>query len=212
MSELDSIIAGAVRRADRKKADAKLTKTKKRTPVSKQTHAVANENVHAQNSSARQADAVETIDRDSELPTSWKRSGHLSAPPPRPGFVQKWIRCRSNGAEDPENLEKFMDQGWRPVRATTARARHALTANTDAKYGQYIVKRGLILMELPEKLAAQRNAFYNGKLRRMTESIDRNLFKESDPRMPMLKPVRKTRVTTRAKRGNLEASIPADDE
>ena len=211
MSTAESELAAAIRRTERKVNAAQRSKTQKRTPKKKQTHYVAHSDVHDQNDSARQIDPVDAVDRDSELPTTWKRPSMLDAPQARPGFVLKWVRYRSGNAEDSDNLEKRMSEGWRPVRKSTVKRVHELTADLHGKYGQYIVKRGLILMEMSEKLHAQRMAAYAGKLARMTESIDRNLFKENDPRMPLLKPVRKTRITTRANRGNLGASIPDDE-
>jgi hypothetical protein len=211
MSTSEHELAEYIRRTERKIAAAQRSKTHKRTPKKKQTHYVAHSDVHDQNDSARQVDTVDDIDRDSELPTTWRRPSMLDAPQARPGYVLKWVRYRAGNAEDTDNLEKRMSEGWRPVRKSTVKRVHELTADLHGKYGQYIVKRGLILMELPEKLHAQRMAAYQEKLARMTESIDRNLFKENDPRMPLLKPVRKTRVTTRASRGNLAASIPDDE-
>jgi hypothetical protein len=46
----------------------------------------------------------------------------------------------------------------------------------------------------------------------MTESIDRNLFREQDRRMPFMTPERRTTVTRRARRGRLEDNIPGDEE
>mgnify|MGYP001157876123 FL=1 len=210
-SESGRIIDRAIKRSDAKKARAVNTKKRKRTPHHKQTHYVANEDVHVENESARQVDAREDIDRDSELPTSWRRPSQLDAPATRPGYVQRWVRYRSGNQEDPDNLDKALEQGWRPVKRSRALRGHELTADLRGKYGQYIVKRGLILMEMPIELADQRNAYYRQKLRQMTEAIDRDLFKLNHPAMPLLKPERKTLTTTKARRGRLEDLIPEDD-
>jgi hypothetical protein len=211
MSTADQVIANKIKRADRAAAVAQAAKKRSKTPVNKQTHYIGNEDVHDQNNSGRQADAVEDIDRDSELPETWKKPSQLDAPDPRPGFANKWVRFRSGNSEDMDNLDKYMSQGWRPVSRSTAKKVHALTANSDSKFGQYIVKRGLILMELPEKLWAQRRAYYDAKLNQMTESIDRNLFKEQDKRMPLLTPERKTQVSLTARRVKRPVAVADDD-
>lgn len=211
-SEAASIIARSLKRSESKKARATNTKKRKRTPAHKQTHYVGNEDVHVENQSARQVDVVDEIDRDSELPTSWRRPSALDAPEPQPGYVQRWVRYRMGNQEDADNLDKMMEQGWRPVERSTKRRGHELTADLRGKYGQYIVKRGLILMQMPEKLSAQRNRFYDRKRKQMTESIDRSLFKLNNRVMPLLEPMRKTRTTKVARRGRLDDLVPGDEE
>lgn len=214
-SEIGNIVGRAMKRVSAKQARAANTQKRRRTPAHKQTHYVGNEDVHVENESARQVDQAEEIDRDSELPTAWRRPSDLDAPAPRPGYVQRWVRCKSGGQEDTDNLEKMLGQGWRPVKRSAAKRVHELTANLNGKFAQYIVKRGLILMELPEKLAAQRSQFYRRKKTLMTQAIDRDLFKLNHPAMPLLKPERATRTTKKARRGRLEALVDggeSDDE
>lgn len=208
--ESSQVIARSLQRAQAKQARAQVAKQRKRTPAHKQTHYVGNEDTHVVNQSARQVDQREEIDRDSELPTSWKRPSQLDAPAPRPGYANRWVRYRMGNQEDADNLDKMLDQGWRPVKRSAASRVHELTADLRGKYGQYIVKRGLILMELPEGLVAERNKHYRKKLQQMTKAIDRDLFKLQHPAMPLLKPERKTRTTKSARRGRLEELI-ADD-
>jgi len=206
-TEIGSLIGRSLKRASAKQSRAANTKKRKRTPAHKKTHYVANEDVHVENQSARQVDQAVEIDRDSELPQSWRRPSQLDAPAPRPGYVQRWVRYKMGNAEDSDNLDKMLDQGWRPVKRSAASRVHELTADLRGKYGQYIVKRGLILMELPEKLAAQRNKHFRTKQHRMTDAIDRDLFKLHHPAMPLLKPERNTRTTKSARRGRLEDLI-----
>jgi hypothetical protein len=206
-----ALIASAIKRQQEKKAAA-TSPRKKRKTGSKPIHGVENNTVHVNNTSSRQADAVDTIDRDSDVPTQWRRPSSLDAPPPRPGYVQRWVRYRSGNIEDIDNIEKSMDQGWRPRKRTTEKSGHELTARASGQYGEYYVKRGLMLMEMPEKLAQQRNAFYRKKLRSMTDSVERDLLRDNNRIMPVLQPEKRTRVTRNARRGSLEASIPDDDE
>lgn len=211
-TEVGSIIGRSLKRQQAKQARAQNTKKRKRTPAHKRTHYVGNEDVHVENQSARQLDQAEEIERDSELPTAWRRPSQLDAPAPRPGYTQRWVRYRMGNTEDADNLDKMLEQGWRPVKRSAAKRVHELTADLRGKYGQYIVKRGLILMELPEKFAAQRGKWTRDRLRRMTQAIDRDLFKLNHPAMPLLKPERRTHTTKRARRGRLEDLIDGGEE
>lgn len=204
------IVASALKRAGEKKAAA-VAAQKKRKSATRRIHDVDND-VNVGNASSRQVDGVDAIDRDSASPTEWRRPSNLDAPAPRPGYVQRWVRYRSGNTEDIDNLEKSMDQGWRPRERSTAKRGHELTARSSGQYGKYYVKRGLMLMEMPLKLAQQRNAFYRKKLKTMTDSVDRDLLRDNNSIMPVLRPEKKTRTTRAARRGNLEASIPDDDE
>jgi hypothetical protein len=203
-----AIIATALKRTQQKAAAAKKAANKRGT---KSLHGVDNDTIRG-NASSRQADGVDAIDRDADAGFIWKRPSNLDAPDPRPGYVQRWIRYRAGNVEDTDNIEKMMDQGWRPRDKSTSKAGHELTARTQGQYGKYYVKRGLMLMEMPVKTMQQRNAFYRNKLLTMTKSVERDLLKENNRVMPVLQPENKTRVTSKARRGNLDASIPDDDE
>lgn len=208
----DRIVAASLKRVGAKAQFASQAKKRKKTARTDSTHSLDNESVHDRNQPARQADARTRISRDSDLPTTWIRPSALAAPPGRPGYENRWIRFRAGNDEDRDNLDKAMSQGWRPIPKSKLRKEHELTANLEGKYGQYVTKRGLILMELPEDLWNQRRAFYADKQKKMTESIDRNLFRENDRRMPFMTPERRTTVTRRARRGRLEDSIPGDED
>ncbi len=208
----DRIVAASLKRVQADKNFASQSKRRKKTAKADSTHSLDNEAVHDRNSSARQADARTRVSRDSDLPTTWVRPSALMAPPPRPGYVNRWIRFRSGNEEDRDNLDKMMSQGWRPLPKSKLRKDHVLTANLEGKYGQFVTKRGLILMELPEDLWLQRRECYERKKNIMTESIDRNLFRENDRRMPFMTPERRTTVTRKARRGRLEENIPGDED
>lgn len=212
-TEVGSIIGRAIKRTQAKQAKAQNTAKRKRTPAHKQTHYVGNEDVHVENQSARQVDQVEEIDRDSELPTAWQRPSQLDAPAARPGYIQRWVRYRFGNQEDTDNLEKMLEEGWSPVKRATVKRVHELTADLRGKYGQYIVRRGLILMELPERLAAQRRERSKRQLRRMVQAIDRDFFKlPRHQAMPLLQPERRTTVSRKAYRGRLEKLIEGDED
>jgi hypothetical protein len=204
------IIANAVARADRRTATAANMKRRKGTPTRLKTHAVRNADVHTQNSSARQVDTREEIDRDSER-SAWQKPNALAAPTERPGFRQRWVRLKQGGAEDTDNLEKMLDQGWRPVKRSGRSQVHELTADSGSKYGQYYVKRGLILMQISEKSVTERNRHYREQQKRMNRGVDEDLFKLDNRYMPMLKPERRSKTQLRARRGAGGLEVPGDE-
>lgn len=203
------VIAAKVRQVETARGAATARRRNKTTPISRQVEGLDNDGHHRRNESARQVDARETVDRDSEMPTQWRSAKRLDAPPPRPGFRQYWARYRADSAEDAEVFDEMLEEGWRPVARSRVRKVHELTANSHGKYGQYYVKRGLILMEIPERIYVQRERYFREQNRAQNKGVDRTMFKLQNRYMPLLRPERSTQVTTRARRGRLE---PAGDE
>lgn len=209
-ANLEELINSRMSLAQQRQAEQRDAEKRRATPHSKRMHGVQNGNVHDANESARQIDDRYTVDRESERPTTWTRPSAFDAPPARPGMQQRWVRFRSpDGTEDTDNLDKALDQGWVPVARSRRAKVHSLTADSGGKFGQYIVKRGSILMEISAEVAQQRNRYYRQKQQRMNQGIDEDLFRLDNTRMPMLKPERFTRVSTTARRGRLD--VPGDE-
>lgn len=206
----DEVIEAHVQRAGKARSNAEKGKRERVTPKRKQVHGIDHD-VHGANESARQADARTEIDRDSELPNSWRPPTTLDAPPPRPGYRNRWGRFRRGSEEDAEHFDGLLQEGWVPVRRSSVRKVHELTATTHGQYGQYYVKRGLILMEIPEKYEIERDRYYRQQQKDMNRGVDRNLFKINNRVMPLERAERSTRTTLSARRGRLEDAIPGDE-
>ena len=85
----------------------------------------------------------------------------LSLQKTRPGYRVKWFR------NNPENIEKRELQGWK----IASRKDYGLKAELLGEKGQLdttVRRRELILMELPEELKKQRDAFIRHKTDRQT--------------------------------------------
>lgn len=208
-TDITEQLSQRVDEANKRKVFRQDAEKRKTTPRNKRTHAVQNGNVHDSNDSARQLDARDSIERDSERPVAWTRPSSNDAPPPRSGMRQRWIRYKTGNQEDTDNLDKALDQGWRPVKRSRRSQVHELTADSGGKFGQYIVKRGRILMEVPVQTVTERNRFYRDKQKRMNQGIDEDLFQLDNRYMPMQRPERHSRVSTKARRGRLE--VPGDE-
>jgi hypothetical protein len=202
------VIESRIKAAERARAD-KTQKMGRRT-TARNMNATGNDDVHRLNDSDRQLDAQDHIERDSELPAQFHEAKRLDAPPPRPGYAQRWCAFRKGSEEDQENFDTMLEEGWRPVRRSkTRRALHELAASSQGTLGQYYVKRGMILMEVPEKLKIQRDRYFRDLNKRQNDGVNKSMFKVNNRIMPLLQPERSTRASLRARKGRLEV---AEDE
>ena len=62
------------------------------------------------------------------------------------------------------------------------------------RFKDNIVIGGLMLCKAPEELIEERNDYYKVQTRSQMDSVDNNLMRENDPRMPLFND-RKTKVT-----------------
>jgi hypothetical protein len=62
------------------------------------------------------------------------------------------------------------------------------------RFKDNVVIGGLMLCKAPVEMVEERNNYYNQQARSQMESVDNNLMRENDPRMPLFNE-RKTKVT-----------------
>ena len=163
------------------------------------------------NESARQVDDTTSLDRDN-FPSTWRRSTALDAPPPRQGHIQRWVRIKSNGQDDSENHARYLEEGWRDRKPSSVPKSHSLATRRSQGNAQQIVKRGHILMELPQALADQRNAHYRGALDRQTKAVENELFKDNQGAAGRVMPVTDATVKSRAVLARRRPRAAAADE
>jgi len=65
----------------------------------------------------------------------------------------------------------------------------------DGKHAGVIGIGGLLLARVPIEIAESRNKFFEDQTRDAQNAVDNDLLKASDPRMPISKPDRQSRVT-----------------
>ena len=133
--------------------------------------------------------------RDQEYrPTSWKPPSILPDPKPEPGYVYRWVRTSMMNNADNTNVSKQLREGYVPVRAED-HPELMLYSNQDGRFKGNVEVGGLLLCKIPEHMAKQREAYYRNMAQQQMESVDNNLMRENDPRMPLLKPERSSRTT-----------------
>lgn len=137
----------------------------------------------------------ETETRDTEKrETPWKPAPLLPSPNPREGLDFRYVRVSMRGEADNVNASQAFRDGWEPV-VSADYPELKVISDRGSDYPDNVVVGGLLLCarpkEIGEKIAAHRNNEVMGQM----EAVDRNYFREQDPRMPMLQPERKSRIT-----------------
>ena len=127
-------------------------------------------------------------------PKPWRPPSLLAAPPPPPGFVYRWLRESMVGQDDKANMSKRIREGWEPVRSEDHPEFEAPTID-EGRHAGVIGVGGLLLAKMPVETVEQRRAYYNQMATQQMEAVDSNLMRESDNRMPLSNPERRTQVT-----------------
>ena len=143
--------------------------------------------------------AENRIKRDSEnretktRKRSWQRPEVLPTPEPEDGYAFRWVRVSMLGQVDATNVSSKLREGWEPVRAEDYPQFTVLNVEQE-RFADNIVQGGLMLCKVPQEIADERNAHYEQQARNQIQSVDNNLMRENDARMPLFNE-RKTKVT-----------------
>lgn len=119
----------------------------------------------------------------------WKRQSMLPTPDDRPGLKFRWIRSASLGNADMTNVSARFREGYTPVKADEY-PELQIMSDIDSRFKGNVEVGGLLLCSIPTEDAQAR---IDGQLeiaQNQIESVDRNLMRESDRRMPILRPER----------------------
>ena len=143
--------------------------------------------------------AENRIKRDSEnretktRKRSWQRPEVLPTPEPEDGYAFRWVRVSMLGQVDATNVSSKLREGWEPVRAEDYPQFTVLNVEQD-KFADNIVQGGLMLCKAHQEIVDERTAHYEQQSRNQIQSVDNNLMRENDARMPLFNE-RKTKVT-----------------
>lgn len=129
----------------------------------------------------------ETESRDkAERPKRWMPPELLPNPNPEPGYGFRWIRVSTLGNDDPMNVSSKLREGWEPVKASD-HPEIQLMGGGKNRYPDSIEIGGLILCKTPSEFIKQRDEHFQMQADGQMSSVDNNLMRESDPRMPLFK-------------------------
>ena len=119
-----------------------------------------------------------------ERPKEYKPPSSLDAPPAPDGFRHRWIRAESMGFNDSKNIHGRLRSGYELVRADEYKdADYPVVI--DGKYAGVIGVGGLLLARIPEELAQARVDYQKKLSEGQDESIETDLLKDQDKRMPI---------------------------
>ena len=126
---------------------------------------------------------LDTNEKKAHKP-AWKRPELLPDPTPQEGYTFHWVRVSTNGQPDPTNVSSKLREGWEPCKATD-HPEIQLVSIENERFKDNIVMGGLMLCKAPQELVEERKAYYKESSEAQIRSVDNNLMRESDPRMPL---------------------------
>lgn len=124
---------------------------------------------------------------------SWQRPEVLPNPEPEQGYKFHWVRVSTQGQTDATNVSSKLREGWEPVKASD-HPEITMVSVENERFKDNVVIGGLMLCKAPVELVEERNEYYNQQTKAQMQSVDNNLMRENDPRMPLFNE-RKTKVT-----------------
>ena len=129
---------------------------------------------------------------ESKRKVSWQRPSMLPVPEPKEGIEYRWVRTSTLGQTDNTNVSSKFREGWTPVRAED-HPNLQVVSDIDSRFTDNIEVGGLLLCQnTTENVQARREAQLLQAESQM-DAVDNSYLRNSDPRMPVLKPERSTR-------------------
>lgn len=104
--------------------------------------------------------------------------------PPREGYVQRWVRTKTGSEEDPSNVFKSANVGWKPRLADTIKGSFAVPTinyNGDNVIGLH----DTILMERPAELDERHKSYFKQAAKDQLASVHNDLHKVHDTKSGM---------------------------
>ena len=117
----------------------------------------------------------------------------LPSPNPESGYEFHWVRVSTQGQVDATNVSSKLREGWEPVKASDHPEITMVTIENE-RFKDNVVIGGLMLCKAPVELVEERNKYYTDQSTAQMNSVDNNLMRENDPRMPLFNE-RKSKVS-----------------
>ena len=135
----------------------------------------------------------QTVRETATRKQAWTRPETLPSPKEEDGYTYRWIRTSNQGTIDPTNVSSKLREGWEPVKASDHPEISLVTIENE-RFRDNIVIGGLMLCKAPVDLVNERTEYYKVQSENQMNSVDNNLMRENDPRMPLFND-RKSKVT-----------------
>jgi hypothetical protein len=124
---------------------------------------------------------------------AWQRPETLPSPIPQDGYTHLWVRVSLNGIVDATNVSSKLREGWEPCLAKDHPEITLVTVEQE-RFAENIVIGGLMLCKAPIELVEERTEHYEAQTQSQMASVDNNLMRENDARMPLFND-RQSKVT-----------------
>ena len=124
---------------------------------------------------------------------AWQRPEVLPSPTPEPGYEFHWIRVATLGQIDATNVSSKLREGNFSC-STVDHPEITMVTVEQEKFADNVVIGGLMLCKAPKELVEERTEYFSNQSKAQISSVDNNLMRENDPRMPLFND-RKSKVT-----------------
>lgn len=115
----------------------------------------------------------------------------LEAPPPRPGYEQRWVRVGVDGKIDEKNLARKLRGGWRARESSSVPKGYHLPKMSTGRLAGAIVVEGMMLCEIPRKLAQKRRDAIRADTDAKTNAVNEQLLRVNEGAGGGFGPIRK---------------------
>ena len=130
----------------------------------------------------------------SERKVTWQRPSALPDPAPQEGVEYRWIRTSALGQSDMTNVSSKFREGWEPVKLED-HPELKILPDVDSKFAGNVEVGGLLLCKNSKENMDARRDFQQNQASSQMQAVDNSYMKESDPRMPVLRPEKSTRTS-----------------
>jgi len=143
---------------------------------------------------ANRESRTEDTRENSERKVTWKRPSALPDPTPQDGVEYRWIRTASLGQSDMTNVSSKFREGWEPVKLED-HPELKIMSDVDSRFKGNVEVGGLLLCKNSKENMDARRDYQSDQAQSQMQAVDNSFMKESDPRMPVLRPEKSTRTS-----------------
>jgi len=143
---------------------------------------------------ANRESRTEDTREKSERKVTWKRPSALPDPTPQDGVEYRWIRTASLGQSDMTNVSSKFREGWEPVKLED-HPELKIMSDVDSRFKGNVEVGGLLLCKNSKENMDARRDYQSDQAKSQMQAVDNSFMKESDPRMPVLRPEKSTRTS-----------------
>ena len=137
---------------------------------------------------------TEDTRENSERKVTWQRPSALPDPTPQEGVEFRWIRTSALGQSDMTNVSSKFREGWEPVKLED-HPELKIMSDVDSKFKGNVEVGGLLLCKNSTENMDARRDYQQNQASSQMQAVDNSYMKESDPRMPVLRPEKSTRTS-----------------